>query len=160
MHRSIKRFINSIQGSGIACTEYTKTSCLRSLIQIESYFTGGLQNDTYVEIAANVDQEAIENTAQLIISGLPLLGATEMCTSSFIPFMCLYLFPLCDGNGTVHQPSRDQCIEISTVVCKDEWQKAALIPGVIEKLPDCESLSSNTSKGICVTSVIIHVFNI
>ena len=57
-----------------------------------------------------------ENTAQLIISGLPLLGATEMCTSSLIPFMCLYLFPLCDGNGTAHKPSRDQCIEISTVV--------------------------------------------
>ena len=100
-------------------------------------------------IAANVDQEANENTAQLIISGLPLLGATEMCISSLIPFMCLYLFPLCDGNGTAHKPSRDQCIEISTVVCKDEWQKAALIPGVIEKLPDCESLSKTiTNEGI------------
>ena len=145
-----------IQVQQTSCTNYTKTKCLQVLTQSKSCF-GIMQNSSNIMIASNVDQEANENTAQLIISGLPLLGATEMCTSSLIPFLCLYLFPLCDGNETAHKPSRDQCIEISTVVCKDEWQKAALIPGVIEKLPDCESLSSNTSKGICVTSVIIHI---
>ena len=59
--------------------------------------------------------------------------------------MCLYLFTLCDGNGTVTRPSRDQCIEISTVVCKDEWQKALAIPSVKEQLPNCESLTMTTA---------------
>ena len=99
-------------------------------------------------IIANVDQEASESTAQLVVDGLPLLGATETCTSSFVPFMCLYLFPLCDGNGTVTRPSRDQCIEISTVICKDEWQKALAISSVKEKLPKCESLAL-AREGVC-----------
>ena len=102
---------------------------------------GVQQNSSNVEIASDVDQEANENTAQLVINGLSFLGASEACRSSFIPFMCLQLFPLCDGNGTTHKPSRDQCIEISTVVCKDEWQKALTFLSARKNLPDCESLS-------------------
>ena len=101
-----------------------------------------------MEIASDVDQEANENTAQLVINGLSFLGASEACRSSFIPFMCLQLFPLCDGNGTPHKPTKDQCISISTVVCKEEWQKALTFPSVREKLPDCESLSV-TTENIC-----------
>ena len=128
----------------IGCANYTKSACLQALIQSKECLFEEQQNSSNIMIAANVDQEANENTAQLIISGLPLLGATEMCTSSFIPFMCLYLFPLCDGNGTAHKPSRDQCIEISTVVCKDEWQKALTLPVIKNQLPDCETLPITT----------------
>ena len=106
---------------------------------------GTQHNDSSVKIAANVDQETNDETAQLIISGLPLLGASEMCKSSLIPFMCLYLFPLCDGKGMAHKPSIDQCIEISTVLCKDEWQKAQSISTVKNQLPDCQRLSISTS---------------
>ena len=132
------------------CTNYTKSACLQALNQIKACFPG-VKNSSNVEIPMNVDQVANENTALLIINGLSLLGATEACRSSFIPFMCLQLFPLCDGNGTAHKPSRDQCIEISTVVCKEEWQKALTFPSVRERLPDCKSLSveaENTCKGI------------
>ena len=73
-----------------------------------------------MEIASDVDQEANENTAQLVINGLSFLGASKACRSSFIPFMCLQLFPLCDGNGTPH---KDQCISISTVVSKKSGRK-------------------------------------
>ena len=78
----------------------------------------------------------------------PFLVLVRACRSSFIPFMCLQLFPLCDGNGTPHKPTKDQCISISTVVCKEEWQKALTFPSVREMLPDCESLSV-TTENIC-----------
>ena len=115
------------------------------MVQSNECFFDGQNNSNAVMIAANVDQEASESTAQLVVDGLPLLGATEACTSSFVPFMCLYLFPLCDGNGTVTRPSRDQCIEISTVVCKDEWQKALGLQAVKKNLPDCASLPTTSN---------------
>eukprot|EP00731_Ephydatia_muelleri_P026477 Em0018g577a len=117
---------------------------LQALIQREKCLFEEFNNSSDVYITASVDQEANENTAQLIINGLSLLGTTETCRSSFIPFLCLYLFPLCDENGTVSRPSRDQCIEVSTVACKDEWQNALSIPYVKQQLPVCESLSATS----------------
>ena len=145
----------------MGCANYTKQACLQTLTQTKACLLGVEINSSNIMIAANIDQETNENTAQLVISGLPLLGATEMCTSSFIPFMCLYLFPLCDGNGTAHKPSRDQCIEISTVVCKNEWQKALAFSSVQQKLPNCGSLSIGNDimcKGICSFLLYVHLF--
>ena len=118
--------------------------CLQALIEREKCLFEEFNNSSDVYITASVDQEANENTAQLIINGLSLLGTTETCRSSLIPFLCLYLFPLCDENGTVSRPSRDQCIEVSTVACKDEWQKALSIPYVKQQLPVCESLPATS----------------
>ena len=111
-------------------------------------------------IASYVDQVANENTAQLFIDDLYFLGASEACKSSFIPFMCQQLFPLCDGNGTAHKPSRNQCIEISTVVCKDEWQKALTFPDKSKRFPDCESLSvtnGSVCKGIKLSNCYLYL---
>eukprot|EP00731_Ephydatia_muelleri_P026481 Em0018g581a len=128
----------------VGCVNYTKSVCLQALIQREECLFEEFNNSSDVYITTSVDQEANENTAQLIINGLSLLGTTETCRSSFIPFLCLYLFPLCDENGTVSRPSRDQCIEVSTVACIDEWQKALSIPYVKQQLPDCESLPATS----------------
>ena len=100
---------------------------------------------SYIAISASIDQEANENTAQVIKTGLSLLGASQTCVSSLIPFMCLYLFPLCGTNATV---SRQQCIDISTVLCKDEWQRALSIPGIKDRIPNCEGLPSITGNGM------------
>ena len=146
MKSRLKSNVHSSPQPSKGCANYSKSTCLQALniIQARACLSGMHQNNSNVVIIANVDQEASESTAQLIVNGLPLLGATEACTSSFVPFMCLYLFPLCDGNGTVTRPSRDRCTEISTVVCKDEWQKALAISSVKEKLPNCESLTMTT----------------
>ena len=146
MKSRLKSNVYSSPQPSKGCANYSKSTCQQALIQARACLSGMHQNNSNVVITANVDQEASESTAQLIVNGLPLLGATEACTSSFVPFMCLYLFPLCDGNGTVTRPSRDQCIEISTVVCKDEWQKALAISGVKEQLPNCEHLTMATAR--------------
>ena len=87
-------------------------------------------------------------TATSLIQDLDFLGASEACRSSFIPFMCLQLFPLCDEIGKAHKPSRNQCIEISTVVCKEVWNKALAFSNILKRLPDCESFNE-TADSVC-----------
>ena len=129
---------------------YNKSTCLQELNQIAKNCSScEYGKDSLIYIAANVDLEANENTAQLIKNGLTVLGASQTCVSHFIPFMCLYLFPLCGDNVTV---SREQCLLISTDVCSNEWQVALSI--FREQIPNCESLP-NTKQGmlfICILS--------
>ena len=140
-----KKSTQTQQSLQAGCVNYTKSTCLSALTEINTCLSGAHKNSTSINIAANVNQNSNDNIAQLIISGLPLLGATELCKSSFIPFMCLYLFPLCDGDGITYKPSMDQCIEISTVLCKDEWKQAQRIAAVREQLPACHDLPIATS---------------
>ena len=125
------------------CAKYTKSACLQVLNQAKNHCL--MCEQSYIAISASIDQEANENTAQVIKTGLSLLGASQTCVSSLIPFMCLYLFPLCGTNATV---SRQQCIDISTVLCKDEWQRALSIPAIKDQIPKCENLPSITEKGL------------
>ena len=86
-----------------------------------------------------MDHEANENIAKFIV-----LGASQTCISMLMPFMCMYLFPLCGANVTI---SREQCIEVSTGVCKDDWQNALSIPVIKDKIPNCNSFAT-TGQGL------------
>ena len=131
------------------CIMYNKSTCLQELNQIAKNCSScEYGSDSYINIAANVDLEANENTAQLIKNGLTVLGASQTCVSYMIPFMCLHLFPLCGANVTV---GREQCLLISTDVCKDEWQVALSI--FKDQIPNCESLP-NTEQGLLFTSIL------
>ena len=72
---------------------------------------------------------------------------SSQCRDAALPFLCLYLFPLCDDNQTAYFPSSEQCTSISTDTCKAEWTNAkTLIAGlpVCSVLPDaspCNSMS-------------------
>ena len=66
---------------------------------------------------------------------------SPQCKIAALPFICLYLFPLCDQNQTLHLPSSEQCISISTVSCKSEWTTAKAL---ISNLPVCQSLPINS----------------
>ena len=103
-------------------------------------------NDSYIYIAASVDQEANEIIAQLIV-----LEASQTCISTLMPFMCLYLFPLCGANVTI---SREQCTEVSTGVCKDDWQNALNIPVIKDKIPNCNSFPI-TGQGLLFISILL-----
>ena len=104
-------------------------------------------NDSCIYIAASVDQEANEIIAQLIV-----LEASQTCISTLMPFMCLYLFPLCGANVTVS--GRRQCIEVSTGVCKDDWQNALNFPLVKDKIPNCNSFPT-TGQGLLFISILL-----
>ena len=135
-----------LRSTSTGCANYTKSVCRQALNQIQTNncLSCEQRDENYIAISANVDQEDNENIAQVITAGFSLLGASQTCVSSAIPFMCLYLFPLCGANTTV---SRQQCIDISTVLCKDEWQRALSIPSIKDQIPKCESLPSITGQG-------------
>ena len=141
----VKQGKSTIASSG--CTAYVNTTCQHVLRQTSSCLVPGVeQNGNHVIIAANVDQDRTELAVQHIKYIFNALGASQACASSVMAFMCQYLFPLCDGNGTVHKPSRDRCIEISNGVCRDEWKSAINILNLKDYLPDCQDLPE---KSLC-----------
>ena len=108
----------------------------------QSCLLGSLGNsDIYISPRDGDDQEELEIQAKLLFNGLssPLISASPECVEAVLPFLCLYLFRLCDNDGTLYQPSSGDCMTISTVVCAREWAVATEILGQ-ERLPQCESL--------------------
>ena len=91
------------------------------------------------EVYISPGNEEAELQAMQLISGLDLLNPSSECREAVIPFLCLYLFWLCDASGTMYQPSSDDCTTISTDTCAREWQAAVGVLGV-GVLPQCESL--------------------
>ena len=102
-------------------------------------------SDIRISPRDGVDQEELEIQAGLLLNGLssPLISASPECEEAVLPFLCLYLFGLCDSNGTLYQPSSGDCVTISTVVCEREWIAATTILGP-EVLPQCELLPAAT----------------
>ena len=98
-------------------------------------------SDIYITPRDGVDQDELEIQAELLLNGLSsqLISASPECEEAVLPFLCLYLFRLCDSNGTLYQPSSGDCVTISTVVCEREWIAATTILGQ-ERLPQCELL--------------------
>ena len=77
------------------------------------------------------------NSGQLV----HIAESSPECEEAVLPFLCLYLFGLCDSNETLYQPSSVDCVTISTVVCAREWIAATNILGQ-DALPQCGLLPS------------------
>ena len=65
---------------------------------------------------------------------------SAQCAEVVLPFLCQYLHPPCDGNGSVNLISREQCSEIRDVVCADEW-RLVMATSSSSLLPVCEHFS-------------------
>eukprot|EP00731_Ephydatia_muelleri_P015073 Em0008g793a len=70
--------------------------------------------------------------------------AKENCKVALMPFLCLYFFPICDDAGATLHPDAGYCEEISSSVCKEEWN-VAIAMGIESLLPQCGLLSSEQS---------------
>ena len=108
-------------------------------------------------------QQNDESTASQILFGLDnFLNPSPECRELVVPFLCLYLFGLCDMSGIFIQPTIGQCEEIRDVVCHTEWATALRFN---IDLPDCgifptESPSCPVLNGIVTngkTWPIIHL---
>ena len=103
-----------------------------------------------VWIDSSVDVASHEQLAARVTS---LIGGGA-CGAASARFLCQYLFPLCDGNGTLYAPTYQECATLSEGVCSEEWR---LAPAARITLPVCSSLSNTTSvckseggNGLCV----------
>ncbi|XP_065889434.1 uncharacterized protein [Dysidea avara] len=65
---------------------------------------------------------------------------SEQCAEVVLPFLCQYIHPPCDGNGSVNLISQEQCSNIRDVVCADEW-RLAMGTSSSSLLPVCEHFS-------------------
>ncbi len=77
-----------------------------------------------------------ESTARQLTAGFSFLNPSPECEEEVVPFLCLFLFGLCDSSGVSLQPTSGQCEHLRDGVCSTEWSTALSI-GV--DLPDCNS---------------------
>ena len=65
---------------------------------------------------------------------------SEQCAEVVLPFLCQYIHPPCDGNGSVNFISQEQCSNIRDVVCTFEW-RLVMVSASSLLLPVCEHFS-------------------
>ena len=129
------RTTNTTNTSGNhGCSEplrYATTSdvCLMELANILTSSNCPLDPEGNILVLKNE-----ETTATQLMFGLNTFGASEECVRKAVPFVCQYLFGLCDGSGVSIQPSSGQCEEIRDKICQAEWM---LVEGFGIDLPDC-----------------------
>ncbi len=89
-----------------------------------------------MENGISILNDASEQAAQFI--GALQEFSTSECVMAAEPFLCLYLFGgVCDGNRTHFLPTREEYLEISTGVCRTEWELAG---NAMITLPNCTTL--------------------
>ena len=68
------------------------------------------------------------------------------CKDAAVPFMCQYVFPLCDSTtGQLYLPTQQEFLQISQQVCSIEWKLATSYLG--NNLPDDEKLPLQGGSG-------------
>ena len=120
---------------------YRGKTC-KNVLQIQQACLTGRGDSQEVYIPQDINQEKMELQAhQLLTVGLSFLQTSAECEAAVQPFLCLYLFGLCDsGSGQVYQPSFTECVTLMTMTCAREWQVAINTQLGQTLLPSCESL--------------------
>ena len=124
---------------------YTQPTCQEHLLPLQGCLPDRLSSrDVYISAT---NQEAVEAQASELLSGLDLLGPSPECRAAVQPFLCLYLFGLCDSRSTAYLPTFEECILISTDVCESEWATANSFLSLrgLPSLPVCTSFPSTAS---------------
>ena len=110
----------------------------------EECFSGQLASST--DVPSTVDQTETEETARNLLElGLPFLQPSLECELSIRPFICLYLFGVCDANSEYHQISKRECLSMRDEICIREWIEAENYLDQ-DVLPHCELLPDQTDK--------------
>ena len=89
-----------------------------------------------------------EGQVNLLLNSLnTFISPSPECRAAVEPFLCLYLFGLCDSSGVAYGPSSEECVFISTDVCASEWSQAnsLLIQVGRSPLPECTSFPSTAT---------------
>lgn len=146
------------QGSSSTCTAQLYTNkaslCYPFLTQYKTCIPS-LTNKSGVYIASSVNLQQSESTATKIQIFEGLLSSE--CQKVALPFLCLYLFPLCDDKNTAYLPSMMECISISTGICNVEWNFAASYVNLPDcsRLPNVSTACTGMLQCVCIF-VIVH----
>ena len=76
--------------------------------------------------------------------------SAKECLAAVMPFLCQYVYPPCDGNGSVQFITQEQCVNIRDDVCKTEW-RIAMVTEQGNILPVCETFDTNNDTSLVTT---------
>ena len=121
-------------------SEYSGDVCRDELMSLQMCFSGGTSPPA-LNIPSSIDQQTEESNTMRLVNSLPFLNPSRECIEDIVPFLCLYIFSLCDSNNTLHTILRQDCLDIRDDVCAREWSQAVAFLGdgvlpVCEDLPD------------------------
>ena len=131
--------------AGSVCREVLQTqqSCLP-----DRNATG----DIIITVDPASSQKDKEEQAKLFIGGLSFLDPSPDCMEAVVPFLCFYIFPLCDSSGRPYQPSAAECSTLIDGICAREFETAATF-ATSDQLPQCQLLPETTLECNCKTSI-------
>ena len=122
---------------------YTGSICREALQTRQSCLLDrNTSGDIFIAADPASSQSSREEQASLIIQGLSLLTPGPECMKAAVPFLCFYIFPLCDSASGLHQPSSEECREITEDICAQEFQ--TLLTDA--QLPQCQLPPEKNSK--------------
>jgi len=75
---------------------------------------------------------------------------SDECSATVLPFLCQYVYPPCDGNGSAQFITKEQCINIRDEVCASEWS-IAISTKLGSLLPTCEEFNVGNDSSLIVS---------
>ena len=130
---------------------YSGATCRAELQVYQECFSGSAGSNDIL-IRSDINQETVETDAELLIeSGLSFLNPSAECVAAIRPFLCLYLFGVCDSSSQLRQVSSSECVDLREDICATEWSAAVVFLGP-GRLPVCENLPTQMPDESCVNS--------
>ena len=126
---------------------YRGQSCREALLARQSRLDnpngGNSTGEVYIPLRG--DQDVREQLASQILLGLQSSQANSLsqCQQTVVvPFLCSFLFGLCDSNGELYLPSSEECRVVTEDLCQSEFQLAMVLiaNNTNLQLPQCEAL--------------------
>ena len=99
--------------------------------------------DIIIAMDPSLSQQEKDEQARLFIGGLPVLDPSPECTEAVVPFLCFYIFPLCDSSGRPYQPSAAECTTVIDGICAREFELVASFV-TSDQLIQCQRLPETT----------------
>ena len=115
-------------------TAYSGGICRDELLSLQTCFS---------DVTSPPPAETDENDIMSLVNGLSLFRPSQQCREAILPFLCIFIFNLCDNNNTLHTILREDCLHIRDDVCAEVWQIAVdyQVPlPVCENLPDVNTM--------------------
>ena len=125
---------------------YTQAACQDYLLTLQGCLPDR-QSSSDVYVSAT-DQVETEGQVNILLNSLnTIVRPSPGCRAAVEPFLCLYLFGLCDSSGVAYEPSFEECVFISTDICASEWAEAnnLLTLAGLSPLPECTSFKSTAA---------------
>ena len=124
---------------------YTGSICREVLLTRQGCFPDrNATGDIIIAMDPSLSQQDKEEQVTLFIGGLPILNPSPECLEAVVPFLCFYIFPLCDSSGCPYQPSSVECSAVTDDICDQEFEIAATFAS--DQLPQCQLLPDSTSE--------------